>query len=85
MKMTIDQYNLIIEILKKEQEIAERTYQRKKDYYKRITERFYKENPDATDKEMYEGFREQREEKEAAWNRLKSIEAVILKLENTEI
>ena len=83
MKMTIDQYNLIIEIMRKAEAAADADHRRKESHYSDLYERCLKKGMKS--EEISEGLKEQQDECTKALNKLNAIEAILLKLENTEI
>ena len=85
MKMTLDQWQLILDTMIKARDEAHADYKRKLNHYNQLREKFCEENPDATDKEVEKGFSREHEAQRAAHEHFTAIHAVILKLENTEI
>ena len=83
MKMTIDQYNLIIEIMKKAQLAADAQHRRKEAYYSDLYAKCLKQGMKS--EEIVEGLQEHQDECKKALDRLNAIDAILLKLENTEI
>ena len=83
MKMTIDQYNLIIEIMRKAEAAADAEHRRKEAYYSDLYKKCLKKGMKS--EEIAEGLKEHQDECTKALNRLTAIEAIISKLENTEI
>jgi len=85
MKMTIDQWNLILSILEQARNDAERLYESRKQNYDGCYKLKAERNPELSDREIVKILSPQMQHYRDAWDRKCEIEAIISKLENTEI
>ena len=85
MKMTLADWNMIVEILKEAHKTEKGKENAKWEHYKSLRDAYKKEHPNTTDEEVERGFKKQYDDYCTQANRVELIGDIINTLENAEI